>query len=225
MSYTNDPADQAGIAAGLVGQILKGVKTAKQLGLNVPTLARPRRGGDRINQRQLIAGLGDAAAWPMMARAQQPKTRVIGYLSSRPRDTGPVRVLFLRGPSKCGYTEGCNIAIEYRWAEAHYDRLPALAAELVQRRVDVIYAGGNGDSARAAKAATAKIPLVFGVGVGPVQYGLVASLKRPGSSLTGYTVLNSDVVAKRADLMHQLVPTSTLVAVLTNPANSVTSRK
>jgi putative tryptophan/tyrosine transport system substrate-binding protein len=174
-----------------------------------------------MRRREFIAGLGCAAAWPLAARAQPPATRVIGYLSSRAPDNDmPVRAQILRGLSERGYSEGRNIAIEYRWAEFHLDRLPALAVELVQRRVDVIITSGNADSARAAKAATTKIPIVFVVGVDPVQFGLVANLNRPGGNLTGVTALNSEIVAKRLDLLLQLVPTATLIAVLSNPTNS-----
>jgi len=172
-----------------------------------------------MNRREFIAGLGGAAAWPLAARGQERAVPVIGWLSSRTREFDePFLVPFLRGLSERGYTEGRNIAIEYRWTETH-DRMPALAAELVQRRVDVIFTVGTADTAQAAKAATAKIPIVFLLGVDPVQFGLVASLNHPGGNLTGYTSLTAEVVAKRLDLMHQLVPTATLIAVLTNPSS------
>jgi len=174
-----------------------------------------------MRRREFIAGLGSSAAWPLAARGQQQAVQVIGYLTSRSRDDDtPLRAHFLRGLSERGHTEGRNIAIEYRFAEYHYDRLPALAAELVQRRVDVILAGGNVDAALAAKAVTNKIPIVFLVGVDPVETGLVASLNRPGGNLTGVTILNIDIAAKRLDLLRQLVPTATSFAVLTNPANA-----
>jgi putative tryptophan/tyrosine transport system substrate-binding protein len=174
-----------------------------------------------MKRRAFIAGLGSTVAWPLAARAQQPALPVIGYLTSRSRDDDtPLRAHFLRGLSERGYIEGRNIAIEYRFAEYHYDRLPALAAELVQRRVDVILAGGNVDAALAAKAVTNKIPIIFLVGVDPVETGLVASLNRPGGNVTGVTILNIEIAAKRLDLLRQLVPTATSFAVLTNPANA-----
>jgi putative tryptophan/tyrosine transport system substrate-binding protein len=165
--------------------------------------------GPAVKRREFIAGLGGAAAWPLAAQGQERAVPVIGWLSSRTREFDkPFLVPFLRGLSERGYTEGRNIAIEYRWTETH-DRMPALAAELVQRRVDVIFAVGTADTAHAAKAATAKIPIVFLLGVDPVQFGLVASLNRPGDNLTGYTSLTAEVVAKRLDLMLQLAPTAT----------------
>jgi putative tryptophan/tyrosine transport system substrate-binding protein len=173
-----------------------------------------------IRRREFIAGIGGAVAWPLAARGQQPPMPVVGYLTPRPRDDAtPLRAHFLRGLSERGYIEGRNVAIEYRFAEYRNDRLPTLAAELVQRRVDVILAVPL-DAALAAKAATNNIPIVFLVGVDPVETGLVASLNRPGGNLTGVTSLNIDIAAKRLDLLRQLVPRANSIAVLTNPANA-----
>ena len=160
----------------------------------------------RLRRREFIAALGGAAAWPIVARAQQPAVPVIGYLGAQsPSSTSnTVRMqAFHQGLADTGYVEGRNVAIEYRWAEDHYERLPALAAELVGRRVAVIVVGGSTPGAHALKAATQTIPIVFLVGPDPVAGGLVASLNRPGGNLTGVRVLTSEVIAKNFQLLRE----------------------
>jgi putative tryptophan/tyrosine transport system substrate-binding protein len=174
-----------------------------------------------MKRREFIAGIGSAAAWPLAVRAQQPVMPVIGFLSSSTSEAlGGEVAAFHCGLADSGYVEGRNVAIEYRWAENHFDRLPALAVELVRRQVSVIVTTGGLSPALAAKAATTTIPIVFDVGVDPVETGLVMSLNRPGGNLTGITGLNSDIVAKRLEMLHQLTPTATLIAVLVNPTNA-----
>ena len=173
-----------------------------------------------MRRREFIALLGGAVAWPLAARAQRPVLPVIGYLSSGVpglfRDRASV---FLQGLAESGYVEGRNVAIEYRWAEGHYDRLPALAADLVHHPVNVIVTPDSIVTARAAKAATATIPIVFGIGADPVELGLVASLNRPGGNLTGAVRLSSELEPKRLELLHQLVPAASTIALLINPNN------
>jgi ABC-type uncharacterized transport system substrate-binding protein len=172
---------------------------------------------DRLQRRAFIAFVGAAAAWPRAARAQQPALPVIGFL--HPSSPEPYRLRVLRqGLKDAGFVEGENVTIEYRWADNQVDRLPALAAELAQRRVAVIATAGP-PAVFAAKAATTTIPVVFLVGEDPVRLGLVASLARPGGNLTGVNFLAVEIVAKRLELLRELVPAAARIAVLVNPAN------
>jgi len=174
-----------------------------------------------VNRRDFIAGFGSAVALPLMARAQQPSIAAIGFLSpGSPTSQRQSRVTaFIRGLADTGYVEGRNVTIEYRWADGRNDRLPALAADLVQRKVAVLVAAGGTPSALAAKVATTDIPIVFQVGSDPVEFGLVASLAEPGGNLTGVTSLSAEVIAKRLELLHLLMPGADPVALLVNPAS------
>ncbi|MGO9636033.1 MAG: ABC transporter substrate-binding protein [Steroidobacteraceae bacterium] len=174
-----------------------------------------------IGRRQFISVLGGMAfAWPLPARGQQPAMPVIGYLTSLSPGPGDIRrAAFWQGLRTTGYVEGQNVAIEYRWAEGHYDRLPALAADLVGRKVSVLAAVGGNPSAVAAKAATSTVPIVFVIGGDPVQLGLVSSLNHPGGNLTGSSFLLNTLTAKRLELLRELVPTAKVVGYLVNPTN------
>jgi putative ABC transport system substrate-binding protein len=172
-----------------------------------------------LRRRQFITLLGGAAAWPLAARAQQPgKVPVLGFLHVGSAEAFPyVVTAFRQGLKDTGFIEGQNVAIEFRWADGRYDRLPALASELVRRDVAVIFAAGGSAPALAAKAATAQIPIVFSSGGDPVTGGLVSSLNRPGGTVTGVSLMYSDTVAKRLGLLHELVPKASLIGVLVNP--------
>jgi len=174
-----------------------------------------------VRRREFITGLAGATAWPLAARAQQPAMPVIGFLNSQSPDGYTERLRgFRQGLKEAGFIEGENVAIEYRWAENQLDRLPALATDLVRRRVAVVVALGSPNLAMVAKAATTTIPIVFLVGEDPVRFGLVASLARPGGNITGINLFNNEINAKRLTLLRELIPTAVRAAVLVNPTNA-----
>jgi len=174
--------------------------------------------GKAMRRRDFISIVGSAAAWPLAAFAQQPALPVIGFLHSTSAgpNAGAVSA-FREGLKQAGYVEGQNVAIEFRWADGHYDRLPALATDLVRERVAVIAALGGQASALAAKAATSTIPIVFDTGEDPVKIGLVVSFGKPGGNATGISMLTNEIEAKRLGLLHELIPTAPTIAVLGNP--------
>jgi ABC-type uncharacterized transport system substrate-binding protein len=174
-----------------------------------------------MRRREVIAAVGSAAMWPLVARAQQSTLPVVGFLSSLSATdlTGPVAA-FRQGLASSGYEEAKNVAIEFRWAEGHYDQLPALAADLVQRHAAVIVTVGGDPPAFAAKAASNTIPLVFMVGQDPVKLGLVTSLSRPGGNATGVNLLIAETETKRVDLLKELAPGASVFAAFINPKNA-----
>ena len=174
-----------------------------------------------IRRREFIAALGGAAAWPMAARAQKSEIPAIGYLNSgSPESDAPRLTGLRRGLNQTGYVEGRNLVIEYRWAGNQANRLPALAADLVQLQVAVIVAAGV-LPARAAKAATTTLPIVFAMGADPVALGLVAGLNRPGGNLTGFNIITAELGAKQLALLHELVPSTGTIGFLQNPDNPI----
>jgi len=178
-----------------------------------------------IGRRELIAALGGAATWPLTAHAQQSAMPVVGFIYGGSAD-GDARfaVAFRKGLNETNAVEGQNVIVEYHWLQGHYDRLPALMADLINRRVAVIATPASGPAALAAKAATATIPIVFGVAEDPTHLGLVASLARPGGNATGINFFSREVVAKRLRLLHDLVPKAVRIAVLVNPTNTSSAR-
>jgi putative ABC transport system substrate-binding protein len=175
-----------------------------------------------LNRRDFISRLAvTASAWPLAARGQQPAIPVVGFINGGTADAyAPFVAAFRKGLNETGFVDGQNVRVEYHWLEGKYDQLPALMADLVRRRVALIATPASGPAARAAKAATSTIPIVFSVAQDPVQHGLVASLARPGGNATGLNFFSREVAAKRLRLLHDLVPKAVRVAVLLNPANT-----
>jgi putative tryptophan/tyrosine transport system substrate-binding protein len=175
-----------------------------------------------MRRREFIVGLGSAAAWPVVARAQQPAMPVIGFLSATSPDAYRLHA-FHQGLKETGFVEGENVAIEYRWADSQFDRLPILAAELMRRQVTVIVAGGGTRSGLAAKAETKSIPVLFIAGEDPVKLGLVTSLGKPDGNLTGVNFLAIEVVSKRLELLRELLPKAVRIGVLADAATAATT--
>jgi len=177
-----------------------------------------------VKRRAFIALLGGAAAWPLVGRAQQAASPVIGYLHTASPDNYQRHLsAFRRGLGEAGFVEGQSVAIEYRWADGQYDRLPEMAADLVARRVNLIVAQGGASAVVAAKSATSTIPVVFSSGSDPVQDGLVVSLSRPGENLTGVALLTTSLAPKRLEIVREVVPKIDAVALLVNPRNRASS--
>jgi putative ABC transport system substrate-binding protein len=173
-----------------------------------------------MKRREFVVGLGTAVALPVLVRAQQLKMPLIGFLSGRSQaETVPVMGQFYKGLAEAGFVEGQNLRLEYRWAEGRYERLPILAAELVDSRPTLIVATGGNVTALAVKAATSTIPIVFAAGGDPIKGGLVASLNRPGGNLTGVSLFIAELAAKRLELLREVAPKSTRIGVLMNPNN------
>jgi putative tryptophan/tyrosine transport system substrate-binding protein len=186
------------------------------------------RGARPVKRRDFVTLLGGAvAAWPLAAHAQQPSIPVVGWLGTTRAESNPRSIeAFRRGLSETGFVDGHSVKIEYRWAEGRYEQLPALAADLVSRKVDAIVTNGGSVAALAAKKATATIPIVFAsVGADPIKVGLVPNLARPGGNLTGNTIVSNELDAKKLEILHGLVPATAAIALLVNPdgptANSV----
>jgi putative ABC transport system substrate-binding protein len=179
---------------------------------------RIRNAGAQMKRREFIILSGAAVTWPLVARAQQPTVPVVGFLgAASPDGYAPFVGGFIRGLKEAGFSDGENVAIAYRWAEGQYDRLPALASDLVVKRASVIVATGGLPPSLAAKEATKTIPIVFTLGSDPVKFGLVASLNRPGGNVTGVSLFAYLLDAKRLQFLHELVPSSTTIALLANP--------
>jgi len=176
-----------------------------------------------MRRRDFITLLGGAATWPIASKAQQPAMPVIGLIGTASGESEARLIPFRQGLKEAGYVEGQNVAIEYRWAEGHNDRFPALVADLVRREVTVVVSLGGTPGALGAKAATTTIPIIFQAGVDPVAAGLVTSLSRPGGNLTGISQLLTATVAKQMEVLHELVPKASVIALLVNPTNSIFS--
>jgi putative ABC transport system substrate-binding protein len=175
-----------------------------------------------MRRRELLRVLGGATAWPIAARGQQPVQPVVGFLNIASPETWETYVAgFRQGLAQTGFVEGTNLAIEYRWARGQYDRLSALAVELADRKVAVIAANGGSRAALAAKSATSAMPIVFTFGDGdPVQHGLVESMNRPGGNVTGISMIAGALEPKRLELLHEIVPSATIIHMLVNPNNA-----